>query len=324
MSHFSVLVPADDEQHLAEVLEPYMENCNSTPPLQFMEFYDKEDELREKAKEVITADSYTGERNPEATGQTMLQFYGKGDFEVFADKWAGLDKDPLMGRYGYWQNPDARWDWFSIGGRWTGYLRLRRPATVKELAEGLVGFGHPGILTLPCSDPFHCDWAPVSWIDWEGIRSGNFEESLKTFRTVKKCQAEVKGVDVEPFFDEFWNAFLKWLEEHDDEESSIEEYARNRLLHEALGREKIFFWNENDCELFLDLSEEEFIAKQKAQALTFAFVDLEGNWVERGKMGYWAIVSDPNEGYDEAFWKFARDLREENPSQRVYMVDCHI
>ena len=26
---------------------------------------------------------------------------------------------------GYYYNPDARWDWFSIGDRWVGLIRIK-------------------------------------------------------------------------------------------------------------------------------------------------------------------------------------------------------
>ena len=35
------------------------------------------------------------------------------------------DVDERTGRRGYWENPNARWDWYAIGGRWRGMLRLR-------------------------------------------------------------------------------------------------------------------------------------------------------------------------------------------------------
>lgn len=36
-----------------------------------------------------------------------------------------FDADEGTGRRGYWENPNARWDWYVIGGRWGGMLRLR-------------------------------------------------------------------------------------------------------------------------------------------------------------------------------------------------------
>ena len=32
--------------------------------------------------------------------------------------------DEATGKRGYWHNPNARWDWYTIGGRWCGYLKL--------------------------------------------------------------------------------------------------------------------------------------------------------------------------------------------------------
>lgn len=32
--------------------------------------------------------------------------------------------DETMGRPGRWYNPNARWDWYCIGGRWAGQLKL--------------------------------------------------------------------------------------------------------------------------------------------------------------------------------------------------------
>ena len=43
--------------------------------------------------------------------------------EFFEDE--DCDVDEWTGRRGYWQNPNARWDWYAIGGRWGGMLRLR-------------------------------------------------------------------------------------------------------------------------------------------------------------------------------------------------------
>ena len=38
----------------------------------------------------------------------------------FAGKYFGYRK--VNGRYGYMSNPNAKWDWYSEGGRWNGYL----------------------------------------------------------------------------------------------------------------------------------------------------------------------------------------------------------
>ena len=45
-----------------------------------------------------------------------MEFYEDDDCEV----------DERTGRRGYWQNPNARWDWLEIGGRFSGRLRARK------------------------------------------------------------------------------------------------------------------------------------------------------------------------------------------------------
>lgn len=49
---------------------------------------------------------------------------GDRDYLEFVED-EDFDVDEGTGRRGYWENPNARWDWFVIGGRWGGKLRLR-------------------------------------------------------------------------------------------------------------------------------------------------------------------------------------------------------
>lgn len=35
------------------------------------------------------------------------------------------DMDKTTGRKGYWCNPNAKWDWYELGGRWRGMLKLK-------------------------------------------------------------------------------------------------------------------------------------------------------------------------------------------------------
>ena len=41
-------------------------------------------------------------------------------------EWCGQEnRDPKTGRYGYWRNPNAKWDWYSTGGRWAGHFLIK-------------------------------------------------------------------------------------------------------------------------------------------------------------------------------------------------------
>ena len=56
---------------------------------------------------------------------------------------------------------------------------------------------------------------------------------------------------------------------------------------------------------------------------TFALLTPEGEWLQRGEMGWWATV-DPDKAtpdYNARWWEIVRGLP---PEQMVYIVDCHI
>ncbi len=44
-------------------------------------------------------------------------------YGVFEDD-SDADVDKTTGRNGYWRNPNAKWDWYELGGRWRGTLKL--------------------------------------------------------------------------------------------------------------------------------------------------------------------------------------------------------
>jgi len=41
-------------------------------------------------------------------------------FGQFMEDWCDMKRNPKTGFYGYWHNPNGFWDWWQIGGRWTG------------------------------------------------------------------------------------------------------------------------------------------------------------------------------------------------------------
>lgn len=47
------------------------------------------------------------------------------DFKAFADSWGHVDYYEEMDAYGCFENPEARWDWYSIGGSWPSLLLVK-------------------------------------------------------------------------------------------------------------------------------------------------------------------------------------------------------
>jgi hypothetical protein len=68
--------------------------------------------------------------------------------------------------WGYWHNPQTKnpkWDWYLIGGRWTGFFLL------KQRAEGFLGI--PGPFINSPTDPRAADQARKGDIDWSAMRA---------------------------------------------------------------------------------------------------------------------------------------------------------
>lgn len=148
MSHFTVMVFGSDPE---SQLRPFQENNMNTCPQEFLEFEDKEDELRDEYQNkgtgrVIMPDGRKllpwdntfrvpgefghgtgGYKVPEGLKVEEVPFKKTySSLEQFAQEWHGYKgREPKTGRFGYWKNPNAKWDWYALGGRWVKYFHLK-------------------------------------------------------------------------------------------------------------------------------------------------------------------------------------------------------
>jgi hypothetical protein len=71
-------------------------------------------------------------------GLTQCEVPHKARFaslEEFAKEWHGAERDEKHNRYGHYSNPNAKWDWYVIGGRWTGFYPFK--ASAEEFGSAL-------------------------------------------------------------------------------------------------------------------------------------------------------------------------------------------
>ena len=149
MSHFAVAVITEGYDTVEELLEPYMENCCGTPDRKYMEFYDVEEEYAkeyengtvskvrcpdgsiaskwDKRFKVDERDEmgFMHERYEYPDGYEVVDIPCKEAYPTlgeYLEGWHGYSIDEETGRYGYWQNPNAKWDWYDDnGGRFRQY-----------------------------------------------------------------------------------------------------------------------------------------------------------------------------------------------------------
>lgn len=148
MSHFAVAVISDGTKTIEELLAPYQENNMGDCPKEYLEFNNVEEEYRQQYEnggatyvfmpdgrrlfpwdEEFRVDGSFGfgsetHEVPEHLEQRLIPY--KETFVTFDDymrEWCDYEKDPETGEYGYWENPNAKWDWWLCGGRWRAQVR---------------------------------------------------------------------------------------------------------------------------------------------------------------------------------------------------------
>lgn len=288
MSHFSCLVAAENEQELTKKLLPFHE-YECTGIKEYTEFVpaDMEELLKDFSE------------------------HGKGEtLEEFAKDWNGYEKNS-DGVFGRLTNPNKQWDWWEVGGRWEGRLKLLSKQSVS--------------------------WARNGDIDWSGMRARINDDKMKQYRLYHKI-LEAHKDDVVPE--------VSTVEEAEKcDPNTVTRIIRYQdMVSRQIGFEKVwptfkdyvifcnaqgefekafgFMWGNVDSLLELSLPEEEY-QKRIDDTPTWAYIDNEGKWVEKGDMGWFGMSSkdEHHVGYRERFWSWINSLPEETT---IFIVDCHI
>ena len=135
MSHFTVGVLVDRKgKKLEELLAPYQENNMGDCPKEFLKFSEcEQDEIDEYEKH---KEDYK-------------------NLDEFMDDYHGAEKDDTTGKYGLWENPNAEWDWYVIGGRWSNGLLTKIGVKV--------------------------DYAMLKDIDWDSMKAKSIKNAEETW-----------------------------------------------------------------------------------------------------------------------------------------------
>lgn len=86
----------------------------------------------------------------------------------------------------WWYNPKAKWDWYQIGGRWSGELRLRPGAHREDYADGERSWTNEDQLATPGT----CDLARIRALDLASMRG---DAAAKAVDDWKEYAAVVDG-----------------------------------------------------------------------------------------------------------------------------------
>lgn len=291
MSHFTVLVIGEDPE---EKLAPFSENIEVPE-------YEIGTVSKEEKESFLSHYREEKKISPEVTFEEAYAIYGD---DWNSNRWR-QDKDGLWKEYSRY-NPNSKWDWYSLGGRWLGFFKL------KPGAAGTAGR----------SGAF----------DNEPLRPGNVDQARKCDIDFEAMRDEA-GKKAAEYYDRFW-AFVgdqslpNWKnirERHGKEniEFAREEYRNHpvsKLLNQSEEWRHEFLFE--DISTMAETRADYIEQARRSRVVTFAVLK-DGQWYEKGEMGWWGMVSNEK---DQSEWNNQfYELLESLPDNTLLSVyDCHI
>jgi hypothetical protein len=325
MSHSTVLVIGEDPE---KQLEPFAEQWDSSTPPHFAQFGDEtETVMKGWEEDTVTCIKVRGKwQSKNATRASrpddmsereipVKEYYGS--LESYVEGYHGYQTH--NGRYGYWHNPQAKWDWYSLGGRWTGMFKM------KPAGEGTLG--EPGAFGRdePVPDG-RADQAYKGDIDFMGMR---MQSKVKAHERYDEYLSVTEGLEVPPTWEETRTKYCGALEEggeldKDKMDAAREEYREYPWV-KALNEARLAPFMGDDHEEFCVHTggREAYVARAMVRSFQTFAVLKDGEWYERGDMGWFGFVSNEKDTdtWDEEFSKLVSEL----PSETLLSVyDVHI
>ena len=264
MSHYAVLVIHKENQDIEGLLAPYDENLEVEPYLKY-----EYDEAIKKAKEEY---GYKHRSNKEL-------------LKIFANDCGLIDiNGDLYSTY----NPNSKWDWYQIGGRFDGELMLTDEGRLNAVDE---------IKRKYCTD-----------IDIKNLREDFHYMRYVNVAPLKYIQWFIPSSPIEK------EKLRRWWEINVEKDE----------LKDGEKKDEYFFWNPDwykrryrDADTYI---------KTKEMITFFAVITPDGKWYAPSNMGWWACTDGEPE--DELKWDlefYDRFIKPNLDSDLICtVVDCHI
>ena len=344
MSHFTVLARFNEEQskniadffskspalgnqlvkeYLKEKLLPFCENTKDLPP-QYVEFHvdAKNEDVEKEFNEGTFSEDYWEKDKVKVDGKTVYKKSFKeiyGTLENFVKKHHGYNSH--NGQWGHFMNPNAKWDWWVLGGRWIGSLPVKPNAIGCMDSETIKSHEKYPDMYGPVPDKQAVDFCRVGDFDFDIYE----KEALKDIDGFIEKYDELKLIENKQNLTE---AEVKFRNDNFFFSETLAKLGIRKLINNEDGTPVM----DGDYQKFSDPVFED-VAFDKQYLLdrmhlftfsTYAILTENNEWIAPGEMGWFGISNDAINDYD-AFKKGYKDIALKGPDNTIIaIIDCHI
>lgn len=353
MSHFLLAVihhKQDDlETYLQQALAPYEESPELDSP--YLQFQDETEEVLRiwNSPDVEYAgqwlhDSETGEKirfefdHGESANREYKMSECYLDFDMYLNDWFGYEERD--GKYGYWYNPNSKWDWWTIGGRYHSRI------IVKPNAQGQTVFAGEGWSSKQMAwygaipHPRAANSARIGDIDFEEMNKTFNTERLETYdklyqqftnvsgltpNEIQQLSYSPAGAENDGSYDLFHG---RTQNETNQFNSFVADYI-DSVIQNLKGvdddlADSIRWWNSADFYNILRFDRDSYVDHLKTTMLVpYAVLTVDGHWNSQGTMGWFGCSSNLVD-YKEWSNLIGNWINNLDPDLYITFVDCHI
>jgi hypothetical protein len=251
---------------------------------------------------------------PEGYELTDALFYEiYSTFEEFLEKYHSYkESDFKNGKPGYYTNPNSKWDWYQIGGRWTGFFNAKnhneakqgeKSWTVKEEVSGV-------------------DIIQKKNIDIESMKEEAKIEADKYWEVLLKYYPDLTMFPQKSWsdcVDEYKNKNLDKFDR--DAVIKIEENQENfnKETIQSLSKELNFFLS-SPVDFFCKGNKDLFYKKITYNKFgTFAILK-DDFWYQKGELGWFGTASNEDSNWEETFFEIFESI---NENHWLTLIDYH-
>jgi len=202
-------------------------------------------------------------------------------------------------------NPDSKWDWCSLGGRWRGFFKVfdKRKSRLGESGSG----GNKPL--------YDADQSVKGNINFEWMKAKAQWNAMERWGKAHEILGHLP-------YNRSWDVVRREYKDIGKARDIYGNQLRVKAVEEYEEKDHDFFSFNAGADEFL-VDQDAYIGNAGRDYMTTFAVLKDGKWYQRGEMGWWGIVTDRKEDsqWDIEFNKLIADLPDDT---LLSVYDCHI